>query len=90
MVTMIIKMSSLHIGEFLFLKREPTNQQDTMAVAIVKQDDDGDDMVVKHMPRTLAPTVFYILSRSFNSGTGELKGQPLNRGAGMGMEVPCI
>ena len=61
-----------------------------MAVAIVKQDGDGNDMVVGHMPRTLTPTVFYFLSRSFNSGTMKIIGQPLNRGAGMGMKVPCI
>ena len=67
---------SPHIGDFLFLKREPSNQKDTMAVSIVKQDDGGENMVVGHMPRTLAPVVFYFLSKSFNSGTVEIKGQP--------------
>ena len=48
------------------------------------------EVVVGHMPCRLAPAVFYFLSRGFNNGTVEITGQPHNRGAGMGMEVPCI
>lgn len=73
------------VGEYLFLKTEPTNGKDVMAVSIVK-----DEQIVGHVPRRLAPLMFYFLSRDFNRGIVEIKGQPLNRGAGMGMEVPCI
>ena len=46
--------------------------------------------VVGHVPRNLAPLIFYFLLRDVNKGMVEIVGQPVNRGAGMGMEVPCV
>ena len=73
------------VGEILDLKRERTNAKDVLAVCIQK-----DGVVVGHMPRNLASLVSYFLERSFNTGSVEITGAPLNRGAGMRMEVPCI
>ena len=73
------------VGEILDLKREPTNPKDALAVCIQK-----DGTVVGHMPYNLAPLVSYFLERDLNTGSVEITGVPLNRGAGMGMEVPCI
>ena len=75
------------VGEIILLdlKRERTNAKDVLAVCIQK-----DGVVVGHMPRNLASLVSYFLERSFNTGSVEITGAPPNRGAGMGMEVPCI
>ena len=73
------------VGEILILKKEPTNVSDRLAVCIQK-----DGQIVGHMPRNLAPLIYYFLVRDINKGMAEITGMPLNRGAGMGMEVPCI
>ena len=73
------------VGEVLVLKREPTNDKDSLAVCIEKH-----GQVVGHVPRNLAPLIFYFLLRDVNKGMVEIVGQPVNRGAGMGMEVPCV
>ena len=73
------------IGEVLVLKREPTNDKDRLAVSIERQ-----GQVVGHVPCNLAPLISYFLLREVNKGMVEMTGQPVNRGAGMGMEVPCV
>ncbi len=73
------------VGEVLTLKREPTNNKDRLAVAIT-----NDDSVVGHMPFILAPLVSYFLMRAVNKGVVVITGEKVNRGAGMGLEVPCI
>ena len=42
------------------------------------------------MPRNLAPLVSYFLERPLNTGSVEITGAPLNRGAGVVMGIPCI
>ena len=42
------------------------------------------------MPHTLAPYHIPLFVKELQSGTTEITGQPLNRDAGMGTEVPCI
>ena len=73
------------VGEVLVLKREPTNDKDSLAVCIEKH-----GQVVGHVSHNLAPLIFYFLLREVNKGMVEIKGQPVNRGAGMGMGVPCV
>ena len=72
------------IGEVLTLRREPTNDKDRLAVAIIKN-----GTVVGHMPYTLAPLVSYFLMREVNKGVVEITGERVNRGAGLGLEVSC-
>ena len=73
------------IGEILTLEREPHNAVDQHAVSIVKS-----SVVVGHVPFNLAPVFSPFLKRSFNKGTAEITGGKVNRGAGYGLEIPCI
>ena len=73
------------VGDILTLRREPTNDKDRLAVAVVKN-----DAAVGHMPYTLAPLISYFLMRAVNKGVVEITGERVNHGAGMGLEVPCI
>jgi hypothetical protein len=74
------------IGETLTLQREQDNHVDEAAVAVVK--DDG--VVVGHVPANLASIVFHFLSRDGNTALAEITGNKVNRGAGYGLEVPCV
>ena len=68
------------------LKREPANHRDKHDVAVVKADGE----IVGHLPYNLAPIVSPFLARDFNKGTAEITGNRVNRGAGYGIEAPCI
>ena len=67
------------------MRKEPTNEKDRLAVCVQKE-----GQVVGHVPRNLAPLLFYFLDRDMNKGFAEVTAVPLNHGTGMGMEVPCI
>ncbi len=73
------------IGEPLLVKPEPTNAKDNKAVAVMK-----DSTVVGHVPRNLAPRLFHFLRRDVNKAFAVVQGERVNRGAGYGLEVPCI
>ena len=73
------------VNEILQLRQEPNNLKDNEAVAVVK-----DGVVVGHVPRLLSSTVFHFLSRECNNGSVKITGPRVNRGAGYGLEVPCI
>ena len=73
------------VGDILPLRREPSNDKDSLAVSIIKNGN-----IVGHMPCNLAPLVSYFLMREVNKGLVELTGEKINRGAGMGLELPCI
>ena len=47
-----------------------------------------DNEVVGHIPYNLAPKVSAFLKRDDNKGFAEITG--MNRGAGYGLEVPCV
>ena len=73
------------VGEMLLLRKEPTNIKDRLAVCVQKE-----GQVVGHVPRNLAPLLFYFLDRDVCKGFAEVTAVPLNHGAGMEMEVPCV
>lgn len=73
------------VGEMLILSKEHTNEKDRLAVCVQKE-----RHVVGHVPRNMAPLLFYFLDRDVNKGFAEVTAVPLNHGAGMGMEVPCV
>lgn len=73
------------IGESLLVKPEPTNAKDRKAVAVLK-----DDLVVGHIPHNLAPRLFQFLRRDINKAFAEVTGDKVNRGAGYGLEIPCV
>ena len=68
------------VGETLLLKREPTNVKDRSAVAVMKETE-----VVGHVPYNISSALSMFLRRD-----SEVTGNCVNRGAGYGMEVPCI
>ena len=73
------------MGEVLLLEREPLNSVDNYAVAIVKS-----GTVVGHVPRNYSALFFHFLTRSQNKGVTEVTGTKVNRGAGYGLEIPCV
>lgn len=73
------------VGEILLLRKEPTNTKDRLAVCVQKE-----MQVVGHVPQNLPPLLFYFLDRDVNKDFAEVITVPLSRGAGMGMEVPCV
>ena len=73
------------IGEGLILWHEPGNIADEEAIALVK-----DNIVMGHVPANLKSILFHFLSRDGNNGFAEITGNKVNRGAGYGLEVPCI
>ena len=73
------------VGQELLLRREPTNSHVRHAVAVVV-----DDEIVGHMPYNIAPTVSAFLNRGTNNGFAVVTGKKVNRGAGYGLEIPCL
>ena len=73
------------IRQTLVLKWEPSNSHDVHAVAVYYDND-----VVGHIPYNLAPKVSAFLKRDVNKGFAEITGERVNRGAGYGLEVPCV
>ncbi len=76
------------VGEVLRLERDPTNQEDINAVAIINASG-----IVGHIPFNLAPIMSAFLRRPINKGMAEVTGNRVNRGAGYGldsMQVPLL
>ena len=61
-----------------------TSQSDTDSVVQTEGE------IVGHVPYNLAPAVSHFLRRDMNKGFAEVTGGKVNRGAGYGLEVPCI
>ena len=70
--------------EMLILRREPTNISDRNA-AVFKE-----DQVVGHDPFNLAPSISLFLRRDINKAFAKVAGEKVNRGAGYGLEIPCV
>ena len=71
------------VGETLLLKREPSNEKDSSAVTVMKE-----DIIVGHVPYNIASVIFQFLRRDCNKGFVEVTGSKVNRGAGYGLEIP--
>ena len=74
------------IGTTLTLQREPENAKDPHAVAIVE--DTG--RIVGHIPLALSGIVSSFLKRANHKATAEICGKRINRGSGLGLELPVI
>ena len=70
------------VGETLQLRREVDNEIDAYAVAVVQE-----DRVVGHVPFNFAKPISLFLQRELNDGR---VGEKINRGAGYGLELPCV
>lgn len=73
------------IGEVLVVRRELNNEHDQYAVAVIKEGE-----VVGHVPKAVSRVVFFFLGYDGNVGFCEVTGPRLNRGVGLGVEVPCV
>ena len=73
------------LGQVLILKREPNNDKDKHAVAVL-----NDDVIVGHVPYNLAPRFSQYLRREVNKAFAEVTGEKANRGANYGLEIPCL
>ena len=73
------------LDEMLIVKREPTNVADRSAVAVYKE-----DLVVGHVPFNLASSISNVLKRDTNKAFAKVTGDKVNRGAGYGLEIPCV
>ena len=62
-------------NELLRLIPEPTNSVDRKAVAVLKE-----DQIVGHIPFNLSPIKAF----------ARVTGSKINRGAGYGLEIPCV
>jgi hypothetical protein len=71
-------------GQTLLVKREPTNAKDKNAVGVFL------DVVVGHAPHNLALRLSQFLQRDVNKAFVEVTGKKINRGAGYGLEMPCV
>ena len=74
-------------GEVLCCVREPENTHDKNAVAVKKS---KEGITVGHIPKNLFPAVSSFLTNDVNKAVCKVTGKRLNRGAGMGLEVPCM
>ena len=70
------------VGEMLILEKEPHNIADASAVAVKKG-----HKIVGRVPFNIGSV---ILIRDCNKGFVEVTGSEVNRGAGYGLEIPCV
>lgn len=72
------------VGESLNCVREPLNEKDKNAVAVMR-----DDKVVGHVPLSYSRCVSQFLEISSSTVTCKVTGKRVTRGGGYGLEVPC-
>jgi hypothetical protein len=58
---------------------------DVSAVAVCKEND-----IVGHVPFNISSLISQFLRRDCNKGFAEVTGPRVNRGAGYGLEIPCV
>ncbi len=71
--------------EILRLIPEPTNSVDRNAVAVMKE-----GQIVGHVPFNLSTIISLFLRRYINKAFARVIGGKVNRGAGYGLEIPCV
>ena len=49
-----------------------------------------DSLIVRHVPHNLAPRLFQFLRRDVTKAFAEVTVTKVNRGAGNGLEIPCV
>ena len=72
------------IGEMLLLKVESTNPYDDFTVSVVK-----DGTVVGHVPKYVSRVICFFLKRVGSVEFYKVTSSRVNRGVGLGLEIPC-
>ena len=73
------------LGETLSVEREMTKPKDKNAVAVHIE-----ETIVGHVPYNIAPYMSRFLKRDVNIAYAKVTWGKINRGAGYGLEIPCI
>ena len=73
------------LGEMLELKVEPTNAHDQFATAVIKPD----GTVVGHIHKYASKANLFFFKKAGSAGFCEVTGSSVNRGGGLGLEIPC-
>ena len=73
------------LGETLLVLRETTNPKDKSAVTVLIE-----ETIVGHVPYNNVPSMSRFLKRDVNMAIAKVTGGKMNRGAGYGLEIPCI
>ena len=75
-----------YIGGTSSLHSEPSNLKDPLTVAVMS----SDNKVVGHIPVLFSRVFHFFLQRHGHNGYCEITGERINRGIGVGLEIPCI
>ena len=78
------------VGETLKCRKEPSNEMDKNAVAIIRYDWWEKEIIVGHVPQNISKTCSIFLKVSNTSIEVEVVGKRLNCGGGYGLEIPVI
>ena len=76
-------------GECLKRVKEPTNEVDKHAIAVVRINSLSKEVVVGHVPKFISMIVSMFLSLPGCTLSIEVTGKRVNRGAGYGLEIPA-
>ena len=74
-------------GECLRCAKEPENEVNNHAVAVVRINSRNEEVVVGHVPKLMVVSMYLSLPRCTLSV--EVTGKRINRGAGYGLEIPA-
>ena len=78
------------IGEILNCKREPSNEVDKYAVAIIRKDSWENESIVGHVPENISKCCSMFLTIPNTAIEVQVVGKRVNRGGGYGLEIPVI
>ena len=77
------------LGKCLRCAKEPENEVDKHAVAVVRINSRNEEVVVGHVPKLISIVVSMYLSLPCCTLSIEVAGKRINRGAGYGLEIPA-
>ena len=75
-----------YIGETLSFHCKKSNSKDPHAVAGMY----SDNVMVGHVPVLFSRVFYFFPQRYGHNGCCEITGERVNRGIGVGLEIPCI
>ena len=77
------------VGESLKCRKESTNEMDKTAVAVIRTNSNGEEVVIGHVPKNVSKFVFMFLSLPNCALKIFVTGKRINRGGGYGLEIPA-
>ena len=77
------------VGECLKSRKEPTNEMDKIAFAVIHINFCSEEVVVEHVPKNMSKILFMFLSLPHCVLDIFVTGKRINRGGGYGLEIPA-